>query len=126
MTSDDQSWHRHVDPAFYTRWAQMLAWTVCIGCLVRACSRERAYAPNRDRLSLPLLGAPPLIDPLDVTHGVLRCWRAGVWGGLGVGPPARFRRQVSQCPSHSGVLPARLLPCVCGSLPPREGGLYDR
>ena len=34
-----------------------------------------------DRLSLPLLKGPPLMDPLDVTHGVLRCWRGGVWGG---------------------------------------------
>ena len=57
-------------PTFHTRWAQMLAWTVCIGRLVRACSRERAYPPNRDRLSLPLLEGPPLMDPLDVTHGV--------------------------------------------------------
>ena len=23
-------------------------------------------------------------------------------------------------------LPARLMPCVCGFLPPREGGLHDR
>ena len=40
----------------------MLAWTVCIGCVVRACFRERAYPPNRDRLSLPLLEGPPLMD----------------------------------------------------------------
>ena len=33
----------------------MLAWTVCIGCPVRACSRGRAYPPNRDRVSLSLL-----------------------------------------------------------------------
>ena len=70
----------------------MLAWTVCIDCFVRACSRERAYPPDRDRLSLPLLESPPLMDPLDVTHGILRCWRAGVWGELGAGAPARFRR----------------------------------
>ena len=25
-----------------------------------------------------------------------------------------------------GVLPARLVPCLCGTLPPREGGLHDR
>ena len=50
----------------------------CIGFLVRACSRERASPTNRDRLSLPLLEGPPVIDPLDVTDGVLRCWRAGV------------------------------------------------
>ena len=79
-------------PTFHTRWAQMLAWTVCIGCLVRACSRGRAYPPERDRLSLPLLGGPPLMDALDFTHGLLRCWRAGAWGGLGAGAPARFRR----------------------------------
>ena len=79
-------------PAFYARWAQMPAWTVYIGCLVRACSRERAYPPDRGRLSLPLLEGPPLMDPLDVTHGMLRCWRTGVWGGLSAGAPARFRR----------------------------------
>ena len=28
----------------------------------RACSRERAYPPKRDRLSLPLLEGPPLMD----------------------------------------------------------------
>ena len=55
-------------------------------------ARERAYPPDRDRLSLPLLGGPPLMDPLDVFHGVLRCWRAGAWGGLGARAPARFRR----------------------------------
>ena len=60
----------------------MLAWTACIGCLVRACSRERAYPPNKDRLSMPLLEGPPLMDPLDVTHGVLRCWSLGrAWCG---------------------------------------------
>ena len=79
-------------PAFHTRWAQILAWTIRIGCLVRVCSRKRAYPPNRDRLSLPLLEGPPLMDPLDVTHGVLRCWRAGIWGGLGAGAPVCFRR----------------------------------
>ena len=70
----------------------MLAWTVCRGCLVHAYSRERAYRPNSDWLSLPLLVGPPLMDPLDVTHGVVRCWRAEVWGGLGAWTPARFRR----------------------------------
>ena len=85
------------------------------------------HADLQTGFSLPLLEGPPLIDPLDVTHGVLRCWRAGVWGGLGAGAPARFRRQAYQCPSHSGVLPARLVPCMCGfCLPPREGGFHDR
>ena len=70
----------------------MLAWTVCIGYLVRACSRERDYPPNRDRLSLPLLEGTPLMNPLDVSFGVLRCWRAGVWGGLGAGASAHSRR----------------------------------
>ena len=32
--------------------------------------------------------SPPSVRPLDVTHGVLRCWRAGTWGGLGAGAPA--------------------------------------
>ena len=41
----------------------MLAWTVCIGCLVRACSRETAYPPNRDRLYLPR-GKSPGFDGL--------------------------------------------------------------
>ena len=71
----------------------MLALTVCIGCLVRACSRKRPYPPDRDRLSLPLLESPPLMDLLDVTHGVLR-WRAEVWGALGAGAPASFRRSI--------------------------------
>ena len=33
------------------------------------------------------------MDPLDVTHGVLHCWRAGVKGRLGVGAPARSKHQ---------------------------------
>ena len=48
--------------------------------------------------------------PLDVTHVVLRRWRAGVRGridpriGIGAGAPACLRRQACSCPSHSGVL----------------------
>ena len=60
----------------------MLAWTVCIACLVRACSRERAYPPNRDRLSLPLLEGPSLMDPLDVTMGC--CVAGGLEFGAGL------------------------------------------
>ena len=56
-----------------------------------AMQRKEHPTPDRDRLSLPLLEGPPLMDPLDVTHGVLRCWRAGIWGGLDAGAPARFR-----------------------------------
>ena len=94
----------------------MLAWTVCVG-LPCACLRQRrAYSPDRDRLFLPLLEGSPLMDPLDITHRVLRCWWAGIWGGLGAGAPARFRHQAYRCPSHSGVLAARLAPCLCGTL----------
>ena len=42
-------------------------------------------------LSLPLLEGPPLMDPLDVTHAVLHCRRAGALGGLVAGALARFR-----------------------------------
>ena len=70
------------------------------------------------------------MDPLDVTHGVLRRWMAEVRGNIdpqiniGAGPPACPRHQACQCHSHSGVLSARLVPCVCRTLPPREGGLH--
>ena len=70
----------------------MLAQKDCIGCLVRACFRERAYPACRNRLFLPLLEIPSLMDPLDIIHGVLRCWSAGLHGRLGAGAPALFRR----------------------------------
>ena len=69
--------------------------------------------------------------PLDVTHVVLRRWRAGVRG--------RTDPRIDTVRGHrpaSGVsvfvsLPirraiARLVPSVCGTLPPREGGLHVR
>ena len=49
------------------------------------------------------------MNPLDVTHVVLRRWRAGVRGRIdprveiGAGAPACSRRQASLWPSHSGV-----------------------
>ena len=48
--------------------------------------------------------------PLNVTHAVLRRWRAGVWGridpriGIGAGTPACLRRQACSCLSQSDVL----------------------
>ena len=35
-------------------------------------------------------------------------------------------QEAYQCPSHSGVLVASLVPCVCKILHPREEGLYNR
>ena len=68
--------------------------------------------------------------PLDVTHVVLRRWRAGVRGridprvGIDAGAPACLRRQACSCPSHSGVLSASLWPSdveLC--LPGRQGSI---
>ena len=65
--------------------------------------------------------------PLDVTHVVLRRWRAGVRGridpriGIGAGAPACLRRQACSYSSQSGLVPS-----VCGTLPPPEGGLHVR
>ena len=39
---------------------------------------------------------------------------------LSAGASTRFTQWAYQCPSHSGVLAARLVPCVCGDLPPRR------
>ena len=70
--------------------------------------------------------------PLDVTHVVLRRWRAGVrWQDRSTD---RYRCGGTGLPQASGLfvsLPfrraiARLVPSVCGTLPPREGGLYVR
>ena len=68
--------------------------------------------------------------PLDVTHVVLRRWRAGVRGRLdprvenGAGAPACLRRQACSCPSHSGVLPhAWCQACVELCLLGREGSV---
>ena len=41
-----------------------------------------ASPPDRARLTLPLSEGPPLMYPLDVTHVVLRRWRAGVRGRI--------------------------------------------
>ena len=54
-------------------------------------SRERAQ-PVMTAEPGGLRPDTPLMDPLNVTHGMLRCWRAGVWGGHGAGAPPRFRR----------------------------------
>ena len=70
--------------------------------------------------------------PLDVTHVVLRCWRAGVRGRNR--STNRYRCGGTGLPQASGLfvsLPirraiARLVPSVCGTLPPREGGLHVR
>ena len=66
--------------------------------------------------------------PLDVTHVVLRRWRAGVWGRnrssdrYGAGAPACLRRQACSCPSHSDVLShACCQACVELCLLGREG-----
>ena len=66
--------------------------------------------------------------PLDVTHVVLRRWRAGVRGridlrvGNGAGAPACLRRQACSCPSHSDVLShAWCQACVELCLLGREG-----
>ena len=70
--------------------------------------------------------------PLDVTHVVLRRWRAGVRGridpriGIGAGAPTCLRRQTCSCPSQSDVLSHAWCQAVCGDLPPREGGLHVR
>ena len=77
-------------PAFHTSWAQMLAWTVCIGCLVHACFRERAYPTNSDWFSLPTNKGPPLIDPLDVTLQGFRLQ------ALGLSVSLLFRRAASE------------------------------
>ena len=68
--------------------------------------------------------------PLDVTHVVLRRWRAGVWGridprvGIGAGAPACLRRQACSCPSHSDVLShAWCQACVQLCLLGREGSM---
>ena len=68
--------------------------------------------------------------PLDVTHVVLRRWRAGVRGkidpriGVGAGAPACLRRQACSYPSQSDVLShawcqACVKPCLLG----REGSM---
>ena len=70
--------------------------------------------------------------PLDVTHVVLRPWRAGVRGRNR--STDRYRCGGTGLPQASGLfvsLPfrhatARLVPSVCGTLPPREGGLHVR
>ena len=66
--------------------------------------------------------------PLDVTHVMLRRWRAGVRGridlrvGNGAGAPACLRRQACSCPSHSVVLShAWCQACVELCLLGREG-----
>ena len=70
--------------------------------------------------------------PLDVTHVVLRRWRAGVRGRIrssdryGAGAPACLRRQACSCPLPFRRAIARLVPSVYGTLPPREGGLHAR
>ena len=68
--------------------------------------------------------------PLDVTHVVVRRWRAGVRGridpriGIGAGPPACLRRQACSCLSHSGVLShAWCQVCVKLCLLGREGSM---
>ena len=71
--------------------------------------------------------------PLDVTHVVLRRWRAGVRGRTdpridtvkcgGTGLPQALGLFVS-LPIRRAI--ARLVPSVCGTLPPREGGLHVR
>ena len=57
---------------------------------------------------------------LNAIYGMLCCWRAGVWGGLGAGAPA-----------YSGSLPYRCAASTPGALcvrilPLREGGLHGR
>ena len=103
----------------------MLAWTDCLGC---ACPLQRKGLDTRQGQAYPVPAGegPSLMEPLDPTHAVSGRWRARVRSELGAGAPARSRRQACLCPSHSGVLSARLVPSVCGTLPPREGGLHDR
>ena len=70
--------------------------------------------------------------PLDVTHVVLRRWRAGVRGRnrssdrYGAGAPACLRRQACSWSLPIRRAIARLVPSVCGTLPPREGGPHVR
>ena len=52
------------------------------------------------------------MNPLDVTHGVMRCLRAGDWGGLGAGAQHASGIKAYQCPSHSDVLPVLKPACV--------------
>ena len=68
------------------------------------------------------------MSPLDVTHVVMRRWRAGVRGridpriGIGAGAPACLRRQACSCPSQSDVLShAWRQACVRLCLLGREG-----
>ena len=67
--------------------------------LLCACRlRRKGLATRQGRAFLASAGDPPLMYPLDVTHVVLRRWRAGVWGSLdprvenGAGAPACLRR----------------------------------
>ena len=62
------------------------------------------------------------MDPLDVTH-----WGSALLEGWSLGRARCGDTSTLQAYlflSHSGVLPARLVPCACGTLPPREGGLH--
>ena len=68
--------------------------------------------------------------PLDVTHVVLRRWRPGVRGridprvGISAGHrPASGVRLVRVPPIQTCY---RLVPSVCGTWPPREGGPHVR
>ena len=85
-------------------------------------------------LSLPLPEGPPLMYPLDVTMPQAGCCVAG---GLEFGAGSilgSVRCGGTGLPQASGLfvsLPfrraiARLVPSVCETLPPREGGLHAR
>ena len=68
------------------------------------------------------------MNSLDVTHAVLRRWRAGVRGridprvGIGAGAPAWLQASglFVSLPFRHAI--ARLMPSECGTLHPREGG----
>ena len=55
----------------------LLARMDCLGCFLRAGSRERAQPPGRARLTLSLPEGPPLMYSLDVTMSEAGCCVAG-------------------------------------------------
>ena len=64
------------------------------------------------------------MDPLDVTHGVLRCWRAGIWGVLRPGHQhAPGVRLVSVPPIQACCQHAWCLACVEFCPLGREGSM---
>ena len=62
------------------------------------------------------------MDPLYVTHEVLRCWRAGVWGGLGAGGTTTLQALgLSLSRPFRCAASTRLVPCLCGTPAPSGG-----